>query len=298
MEKMSKQHETAVTRLREAQNQELERLREAFAIQSQEAERSRVETANRVESQLEALNRKHEDAIHELRHHKDSELERLREQLETNLQRERWQLKGFKQLNDDLQQLLHAAQREKRALSTRASISLKRVWEVRCTPMSLSNLLLIRTLTGLQAFRESYIPTITLSSPNIKPHQVEYVVQSHWHLLPAAVQGDWERKAYERFQIWEGQCIEHSRSVALSSRLGKLLSAYFTALLDCEPFDMVHDTSDALLAKIWSLGAPELDNHQLGHRPDTQQAGHEESMAPAPVTNVASFWAKFEQETE
>ncbi|KAK4897330.1 hypothetical protein LTR27_004850 [Elasticomyces elasticus] len=150
---------------------------------------------------------------------------------------------------------------------------------------------------GFQAFRESYIPTITLSSPNIKPHQVEYVVQSHWHLLPAAVQGDWERKAYERFQIWEGQCIEHSRSVALSSRLGKLLSANFTALLDCEPFDMVHDTSDALLAKIWSLGAPEVDNPQLGYRPDTQQAVHEGSVAPAPVTNVASFWAKFEQGT-
>ncbi|KAK5704739.1 hypothetical protein LTR17_021604 [Elasticomyces elasticus] len=152
--------------------------------------------------------------------------------------------------------------------------------------------------TGFQAFRESYIPTILLSSPDLQPHQVEWVVQSNWQILPAAEQGNWERRAYERSQIWGRQCIEHSHSVALKSRLGKLISAYFTALLGCEPFDNVDNTSDALLAKIWSFRSPEVNGPQLGYRPDTQQAVHEESMAPAAVTDVASFWTKFEQETE
>ncbi|KAK5720916.1 hypothetical protein LTR15_006878 [Elasticomyces elasticus] len=151
---------------------------------------------------------------------------------------------------------------------------------------------------GFQAFRESYMPTITLSNPNIQPHQVEWVVQSNWQLLPAAEQGNWERRAYERFQIWERQCIEHSHSVALKSRLGKLLSAYFTALLGCEPFDNVDDTSDTLLAKIWSFRSPEVNDAQQVYHPHAPQALHERSMAPARVTDVASFWTKFEQETE
>ncbi|KAK5677766.1 hypothetical protein LTS10_009649 [Elasticomyces elasticus] len=151
---------------------------------------------------------------------------------------------------------------------------------------------------GFQMFRKNRMPAISLENSNSQPLHMELAVQSAWNLLPSVEKEQWESQACMYLQARERQWAEERLPKALGSRLGKLLAAYFTALLSCEPFEMVNESTHALLTNIRGCNGPQTDNPQLGYRPDTQQAVHEESVAPAPVTNVASFWAKFEQETE
>ncbi|KAK4954444.1 hypothetical protein LTR10_007875 [Elasticomyces elasticus] len=153
-------------------------------------------------------------------------------------------------------------------------------------------------LNGFQMFRKNRMPASSLENAKLQPLHMESAVHSAWHLLPSVEKEHWESQACMYLQAREREWAEERLPKVLSSRLGKLLTSYFTALLGCEPFEMVNESTHALLTKIRGRNGKQTDKPQQVYHPYAPQAVHEQSMASAPVTDVASFWTKFEQETE